>query len=374
MQPVAANYIVMTVLDLTGLILSYSWLLIDFQSGQVDVETFRGIYEKLRGFSNIFDLLFFKSNDPVDYMLGLSGLLWLMTLAKDLLRLKGYKRTTEDKCFLAFSMAISGFEGKARKLVGEIEPSKNVEIKVLAEVQSLLNNYVESRKLTKRYIRQTGEFETDSDIASFTNFLLLTTELLYHSHNSTKLSACVKFLFDHRLSDAEVIFATENVGHQGAIKEVLAQDDFRHVLPLSYCYMTWIAEHPHKALKLFEDLTPKEVERESGLWICLKLLMLEAVAESDEELASRAATWIEVEAERLRSVIRQEHDFTTLAAICWVLMSAQKFFSSKGVTGLGLLGLIDETRERLIDSHLTRPFIKDIDAMRGRYPVRTDTA
>ena len=145
------------------------------------------------------------------------------------------------------------------------------------------------------------------------------------------------------------------------------------MLPLSYCYTRWVTDRQHSVLKFFEDLEPKMLAREKGLWICVKLLMLEAVAETDDDLAARAAEWAEIEAPQLRTEIRQEHRFAALAALCWLLLDARRLFvSQKNVTGLGLLDMLDEARRGLVDNPLTSPHIKDISLARAQFSVEEE--
>jgi hypothetical protein len=379
--PVALNYITSVVCDLVALILCYNILLSTLTSGTPTLAGVKDIYDRLNGFKDVFLLAFDRPKERIDYALGLSGLLWLITLAKDMLNLKGYKRTTHDRCARVFCLALCGFETDAKAEIETLSPDSDIEIKILAESYAVLGDHLQSLRLTERFVLRKGE---NRDVKGLSNAILLVTEMLYHGSETERLAKVIAFLENHGMDSVQLIVAAIITG-PSEFAQALKADGTSDRLLLAKAYTLWEAGDRRDGLLAFKRLATPESEKPGGgdagqektvdadeaCTFAVYLMMLEGLVDTNKELASEVEKGL-AEYAGLHTAIEAEVRFTVLFSLCWILTVAAGRLKGRIADVLPILRLADAAFARIETTSLTEPFQKDLIGLRSRFqPVET---
>jgi hypothetical protein len=380
--PVALNYVTIVVCDLVALILCYNIILSTLASGTPSLAGVKDIYNRLNGFKDVFLLAFDRPKELIDYALGLSGLLWVITLAKDMLNLKGYKRTMTDRCVRTFGLAICGFEAEAKAEIETLSPETDTEIKLRAESYAALGDYPQSLRLTESFVRRKGE---DRDVRGMSNAILLVSETLYHGHETERLARVVAFLEGHGLDSAQIIFAASAFSLRPAdLAEVLKADGTSERLQLAKAYVLWEAGHRRAGFEALKPLAKPESEQPSGgdgekktldaneaCEVAVSLMMLEGLVDS-KELAHEVEKLLAEYSGPLQSAIEAEVRLSVLLSLCWVLTEAADRLKGRIGDVMPVLRLSDAAFARIEPTSLSEPFTEDLMGVRSRFqPVET---
>jgi hypothetical protein len=374
--PVALNYITIVVCDLVALILCYNMVLSALTSGIPSLAGLKDIYNRLNGFKDIFLLAFERPKQPIDYALGISGLLWVITLAKDVLNFRGYKRTTLDRCARTFGLAVCGFEAGAKAEIETLTPDTDNEIKLIAESCAALGDYPQSLRLTDRFVRRKGE---ERDVKGLTNAILLITETLYNGHDTERLAKVVAFLEDHGLDSIQLIFAAIN-SRMDDLAEVLKADGTSRRLQLAKAYVLWEAGLRRDGFAALKQLAKPKFEQASSVdagkektldtsdacEAAVLLMMLEGFVDR-AELAPEVDRWLAEYAGPLRAEMDAEVRFTVLYPLCWIFADTADRLKGRIADVLPLLRLSDAAFARIETTSLTESFRNNLIDLRSHF-------
>jgi hypothetical protein len=376
--PVAVNYVTIVACDLVALILSYNIVLAALEGGTPDLVGVKDIYDRLKGFSDVFNLVLDRPTKPIDYALGLSGMLWLIALARDMLNLRGYQRTTSDLCARGFILALCGFDADARAEIERLSPELDTDIKILAEAHALLGDLRQSLRLTKRFVRRRAEFGNDRDVEDMANAILLVSEKFYHADETERISGAIAFLEEHGLDPLQLVFAAIQKGPAGFAEALKAdgQPD-RLLLPKAYVY--WEVGDRRDGLLALNRLEvldsakadegeaeeDKPLDAHDACALAVFLMMLEGLA-TEEELREEVDKWLAKSAGSVRTAIEAEERFVALFSLCWILMVAAERLKGRVADVGPVLGLADVALARIEWTPLTDDFSKDLKAFHSQ--------
>ncbi|MEM9709204.1 MAG: hypothetical protein AAF871_10470 [Pseudomonadota bacterium] len=380
--PVAINYVTVVICDLIALILSYNILLSDLVGGSLDSAGIKAIYAQLKAYSDVFNIVLDEPAARMDYMLGISGLLWLITLSKDLLNLKGYRRTTSDRCARAFGLAICGFDEEAKDELEKLSPHTDQDVKILAEAQAMVGNFRESLGLSKRYGRRLAEFGNDQDVEDMAKLYLLAAEKLYHSNEPDRLTDMVKFLDKEGLNAMQVILSaltTDPNDFDEALDTLTEPDDF----VLAKAYVLWQVGKRQEGLEAYQKLAgfyaakveageaneDDPLDGPAAVATAVSLLMQEVLFSSDQDLTNAVEEWLTHYREQVANAATSDDRFAARFNLASILMMAAKRLSGRIENTSSIVELVDKILDQYVGSPLTDPFFEDLKNYRSGLAV-----
>ncbi len=199
-DPVPLSYAVITVSDLLGLILCYN-AVSNWNTGSAfRLTNAQLIIAQLLAFKDFKDFIRVYEHPPdsiLAYFVGVSGLLWWLSLAQGLLHIKGYQRGPSDYLSLASSCILLGKEDRARILVEAAEVSTKLECENKGSIYAALGDFDKAAVFIKRALTQTDDVPvTDSYI-----LIKMAFALTYFRADQNRYYTFLEYGMAHGMSD-----------------------------------------------------------------------------------------------------------------------------------------------------------------------------
>ena len=203
------SYAVITVSDLLGLILCYN-AVSNWNTGSAfRLTNAQLIIAQLLAFKDFKDFIGAYEHPPdsiLAYFVGVSGLLWWLSLAKGFLHIKGYQRGPSDYLSLASSCILLGKEDRAWIFVEAAEVSTKLECENKGSIYAALGDFDKAAVFIKRALTQTDDVPvTDSYI-----LIKMAFALTYFRADQNRYYTFLEYGMAHGMSD--IFFANAALG------------------------------------------------------------------------------------------------------------------------------------------------------------------
>jgi hypothetical protein len=330
MDPVMFSYALISGGDLIGLVLSYNGI-IHWNSGSVfSLEQVQSIFTQLLAFRDFFNVFEHPPDTVLAYCVGVSGLLWWLTLAQGIFQLNGYKRAPSDYLSLAASCTMLGKTARAKTFLDAAAATTKEECYLKGSVHAARGEFDKAALCVRRALNQTENVPaTDGYIlrAIFSGMLALRVD-------QDRYYEYVKYGADHGLTDLllsnlAMLYCISG-GSARAFSDHL-KEKWPDRFPLTYLCLKWLADEEREILDAFQAAEPKSAGAERALWLCIEALLWPARRTSDGETAQFLDHWAGPVLEEIRVIAVALSDDIDKCALIDMLDRVRGYWANFGV-------------------------------------------
>lgn len=352
MDPVLLSYAVITLGDLIGLILCYNGL-INWNAGSAfTVANVQVVFTQLLAFKDFVAVFEHPPDSVLAYCIGVSGLLWWLSLAQGLFQLKGYQRLPSDYLSLASSCILLGKEDRARTFLEAATVTTKLEYEMKGLNYAALGDFDKAAAFIKRALTQTDDVPvTDGYI-----LLKMNAGLVQLRADQDRYYAFVDYgiahgLTDIFLADAGVTFCSSG-GNARAFSDYIKQKGLDR-FGLTYICLKWMADEEREVLDLFESKKSGDAGPERALWLCLEALLWPARRNSDAETEKFIEHWSGAVLDEIRAIGVSLADDVDKCALVDILYSVRKYWATIGIELYNIDAVVVAIAQSLPDNEVT---------------------
>jgi hypothetical protein len=340
---VRITYAIITFCDLLCLLLAYN-AVINWQSGRVlDAASLSALFTSLRVFADLFEAFEKPPADVIGWAVGVSGGLWLWSLANALTKWQAYERTEADHLEIGGAAATLGMEDRAREAMAKVTEPDRRQLLRLALFHLTLGDVEGAIAHARRLVRQFEGLEAGPN-----HLLLLTAGGIPAAPDpAVPLIAWAARAIADGASEAvlaDVLLSTRIVGADAG--EVLAWfegEGHAATYPLAHMCLKWDADEEREVLGFYDAYAaPAEPGARLALWRAVGGLLLPARRMPREQALAWMATWNEAGIADIRRGAAAASDAAEVFCLCAVLQRLEPYLGKFGFEVQGLAEVIAE--------------------------------
>jgi hypothetical protein len=301
MDPVILSYSIITLGDLVGLILSYN-AIINWNSGSIfSPEGVSKIFKDLLVFKDFIEAYEHLPDNFLAYCVGISGLLWWLTLAQGLFQLKGYRRTPADYLGLAACCTMLGKDDRATAFLEAAAASTKDECIQKGQIHAARGEFDKAVVSVRRALNQTDDVPpTDGYI-----LMIIWGGLFTYRSGEDRIRQFMEYAVGRGLTDGLltnlVLAYCAGGGNASALADFVRQGPL-HRFQLTYLSLKCAADEGREILDLFQQCEPTSPGADRAQWLCLGALLWPARRNSDEETGQFIEHWSEASLKEIRAI------------------------------------------------------------------------
>jgi hypothetical protein len=331
------SYALITVCDFIGLVLCYNGI-VEWKAGVVfDLTAASSILKRLFALKDFIEAFEHPPQSAVDYCIGVSGLLWWLTLAQSLLSVKNYRRSVRDYIFLARNYVVVGMDKQARAALDSADATDKETCEVKGLVYAALGDFEKAAMSIKRYLAQAIDVPQPPNDNYIYSALYGGMAVLRGSPEM--LCRYIEYGNGHGLSDillSSIALEMGNIGiNPQPIARFLEQQNLIERFPLAYFALMWQADEERDVLDQFDRHEAIEPDARRAMWLCLSALLWPARRRSDAETQQFLEQWLERGLPEIRQIAVGLNDELEKCVLANVLPRVRDYWSKRMSNDLG---------------------------------------
>jgi tetratricopeptide (TPR) repeat protein len=353
LDPVTVSYALIVAGDLIGLLLCYNGI-INWNSGLVfNLKAGRLIFDQLLVFRDFFAAFEHLPDNVLAYCIGISGLLWWLTLAQGLFQFKSYQREPADYLSLAASCTMLGKDDRAAAFLEAANPTTKDDYEQKGLIHAARGEFDRAEVFIKRFLNQADDVPvTDGYI-----MLKMVGGLIALRADQDRYYKFVAYGGDHGLSDVLLADAALTLCSSGgdprAFADYIGQPAFSR-FGLTWLFLKWMANEEREIFDAFQQSEPKDPNADRAAWLCLAALLWPARRGSDDETDQFIKHWLGPVLDEIRNVGVSLPDDPDKCALVDILYVVKRYWSKGGVELHGIDATVAEITRSLADNEVTR--------------------